>query len=64
MKKMIVGLGLFLCGVILLCSNKILIMIIESNENTTVVSQGIGGIISWICIVLGIILLVYGYIKD
>ncbi|MCI9171318.1 MAG: hypothetical protein HFF42_10425 [Lawsonibacter sp.] len=64
MKKMIVGLGLFLCGFILLYSSKITTMIIEANTNATVVQQGIEGKLSFICIVLGIILLLYGYIKD
>ena len=64
MKKVIVGTGIFICGVIVLCSNHIIQSIISAMPNTTLASGGMMGFLSYILMAIGAGIVLYGCIKD
>ena len=65
MKKMVIGVGLFLSGVILFCTDYAVLSIIASMPNTTLVSGGIPvSYPAFLLIAAGIALVFYGYCRD
>lgn len=64
-KKMVIGVGLFLSGVVLFCTDYAVRRIIESMPNTTLVSGGIPvSYPAFLLIAAGTALTLYGYRKD
>ncbi len=64
MKKIILGVGLFLAGVIIFCSNYIVQSIVSNLPNVTIVSRGSLGIIAVMVILVGGALSVFGYFEE
>lgn len=65
MKKMILGVGLFVSGVVLCCTDYAVRRVLASLPNTTLVPGGIP--VSWaayLVMALGAALAAYGYWKD
>lgn len=61
MKKMILGACLFLSSLILLCAIHMTQRILEAMPGVTIVSQAAGNFLPWGTLLLGIILIWYGY---
>ncbi len=64
MKKMILGVGLFVCGVVLLCTEYAVQRIMASMPNTTLVPGGIPiSYAAYAVMAAGAALTAYGYCK-
>ena len=64
MKKVIIGTGIFISGVIVLCSNYIIQSIIAAMPNTTLGSGGMGNILAYIIMAVGGVIAFLGCVQD
>ncbi len=63
MKKVVIGVGLFLSGVIVRCTSYIAVWVVSNMPNVTVTDEGLLPLISWILILLGAAAVAKGYME-
>ncbi len=61
MKKIVIGVGLFLAGVIVRCTSYMAAWIVSNMPNVTVLDEGLLPALSWGLILLGAAAAVKGY---
>lgn len=65
MKKLVIGVGSFLSGMILFCTDYATNRIIESMPNVSLLSGGISlSLVAFLLIIVGIVLILCGYSRE
>lgn len=65
MKKIVIGVGIFLSGLIIFCADYFANRIIESMPYVSLISDGVPlSLISFLLMIIGGIFVLYGYLND